>query len=56
MTRIENFQVLGFFETKRSVGAKPQKDVQILVQILKPLSNTEILTTELVGDQIEMVA
>ena len=25
LTRIENFQILGFFETNRSVGAKPQK-------------------------------
>ena len=31
----------------------PQKGVQILLQILKPLSDTEILTSELVGDQIE---
>ena len=23
--QIENFQILGFFETYRSVGAKPQK-------------------------------
>ena len=34
----------------------PQKGVQILLQILKPLSDMEILTPELVGDQIEMVA
>ena len=47
--------MLGFFETNRSVGAKPLKGVQILLQILKPLSVTEILTPELVGDQIEMV-
>ena len=46
----------GFFETTRSVGAKPQKGVQILLQIMKPLSDTEILTPELVGDQIEMLA
>ena len=44
-----------FFETNRSVGAKPQKGVQILLQILKPLSDTEILTPGLVGDQIEKV-
>ena len=25
LTRIENFQMLGFFETNGSVGAKPQK-------------------------------
>ena len=25
LTRIENFQILGFFETNRSVGAKPLK-------------------------------
>ena len=48
--------MLGCFETNRSVGAKPKKGVQILLQILKPLSNTEILTPELVGDQIEIVA
>ena len=46
-TRIENFKILGFFETNRSVGAKPQKGVQILLQILTP---------ELVGDQNEMMA
>ena len=45
---IENFQMLGFFDTKRSV--------QILLHILKPLSDTEMLTPELVGDEIEMVA
>ena len=33
-----------------------EKGEQILLQILKPLSDTEILTPELVGDQIEMVA
>ena len=25
MSQIENFQILGFFETNRSVGAKPPK-------------------------------
>ena len=50
-----NLQILGFFDTNRSVGAKPQKGVQILLQILKPFSDTEILTPELVRDQIEMV-
>jgi hypothetical protein len=30
--------------------------VQILLQILKPLSDADILTPEFVGDQIEMVA
>ena len=30
--------------------------MQILLQILKPLSDTEMLTPELVGDEIEMVA
>ena len=55
-TWIENFKILGFFETNRSVGAKPEKGVQIILQILKPLGNTEILTAELVGDEIEMVA
>ena len=48
--------MLGFFETNRSVGAKPQKRCAKFLQILKPLSDTEILTPELVGDQIEMVA
>ena len=38
----------------RQTGLK--KGMQILLQILKPLSDTEILTLELVGDQIEMVA
>ena len=55
-TQIENFQILGFFETNRSVGAKPKIGVQILLQIRKPLSDTEIFTPELVGDEIEMVA
>ena len=35
-----------------SVGAKPPK---ILLQNLNPLTNTEILAPELVGDQIEIV-
>ena len=48
--------MLGFFVTNRSVGAKPLNGVQILFQILKPLSNAKILTPELVGDQIKMVA
>ena len=39
---ISKFQMLGFFETNRSVGAKPRKGVQILLQILKPYSDTEI--------------
>jgi hypothetical protein len=56
LTQIKNLQILACFETNRSVRAKPQKGVQILLQILKPFSNTEILTPELVGDQIEMVA
>ena len=55
-TRRENFQILDFFVTNRSVGAKPKKVVLILLQILKPLSDTEMLTPELAGDQIEMVA
>ena len=55
-TRIESFQILGFFQTNRSVGAKPPKGVQTLLQILKPLSDKKIWTPELVGDQIEMVA
>ena len=47
--------MLGFFETNRSVGAKPEIGVHIILQILKSLSDTKILTPELVGDQIEMV-
>jgi hypothetical protein len=47
---------MGFFDTNRPIGAKAQKGVQILLQIQKPLSDTEILTPELVGNQIEMVA
>ena len=50
--KLPNF---GLFETNRPVAAKQQKSVQILLQIRKPFSNTEILTPELVGDQIEMV-
>ena len=46
---------MGFFETNWSVGAKPQKSVQILWQIRKPLSITEILTPAVVGDQIKIV-
>ena len=33
----------------------PLKSVQILLQILNPLSDTEILAPEFVGDQSEMV-
>ena len=47
--------MLGFFETNRSAGARPLKGVQILLQILKLLSDTEILTPELVGEKINMV-
>ena len=54
-TLTTNLIFLGFFETNGSVGAKPQKIVQILLQILNPLSDTEILAPEWVGDQSEMV-
>ena len=47
---LKTSKFLGFFETNQSVG------VYILLQILKPLSDTEITTPELVGDEIEMVA
>ena len=46
---------MGFLKTNRPVGAKPQKGVLILLQILSPPSNKEILAPELVGDQSEMV-
>ena len=47
--KLPNF---GLFEKNRS---NPPKSVKIVLHILKPLSDTEILTPELVGDQIEMV-
>ena len=37
------------------MGAKPQKNVQVFLQILNPVNNAEILAPELVGGQIEMV-
>ena len=52
---MENFHFLGFFETNRSVGAHPPKNVQVFLQILNPVNNAEILAPELVGDQSEMV-
>ena len=52
----KNFKLLGFFETNGPIGAKPPKSLQILLQILRPVSNTEILTPGLVGNKIEMVA
>jgi hypothetical protein len=48
-----------FLALLRQTGLKEpssKKCVQIILQILNPLSDTEILTPELVGDQIEMVA
>ena len=52
---MENFHLLGFFETNRSVGAHPPKNVQIFLQNLNPVNNAEILAPELVGGQGEMV-
>ena len=37
------------------MGAKCLKNVQMIVQILNLLTNTDILAPELVGDQSEMV-
>ena len=37
------------------MGAKYKKNVQILLQILNPFSDTEISALKLVGDQSEMV-
>ena len=45
----------GFFETNRSVGAHPPKNVQVFLQILNPVNNAEILAPELLGGQSEMV-
>ena len=47
--------MLGFFDTNFSVGAKPPKTVQLLFQILNPVTDTEILDPELVGNQSELV-
>ena len=56
----KNFKFSGFFEKNRPVGSKPPKNVQILLHILqstlKSLSDTEIITPELVGDKFEMLA
>ena len=43
------------FETNRSVGAHPPKNVQVFLQILNPVKNAEILAPELLGGQSEMV-
>ena len=45
----------GFFETNRSVGAHPPKNLQVFLQILNPVTNAEILAPELLGGQSEMV-
>ena len=45
-----------FWDKQVCRSQTPKKGVQILFQILKPLSDMEILTPELVGDQIEMLA
>ena len=47
--------MLGFLETNRFVGAEPQTGVQILLQILNSLSNTDILAPQWGGDQSKMV-
>ena len=52
---MENFHILGFFETNRSVGAHPPKNVQVFLQILNPVKNAAILAPELLGGQIRMV-
>ena len=51
-TRIENFQVLGCFETSRSVGAKPQKRC---ANIIADSESFKRYGDELEGDQSEMV-
>ena len=53
--KLKNLNLLGFFETNGFDRAKPPKSVQILLQILNPVTNTEILAFEQVGDQSEMV-
>ena len=46
----KKIQVMAIVETNQPVEAKPpKKSVEILLQILKPLSNTKILTPELVN-------
>ena len=52
--KLPNFGLFWDKQVRRS--QTPKKGVQILLQILKPYSDTEILTTELVDDLIEMVA
>ena len=49
------FFLFGFVYTNGSEGARPSKNMQILLQILSPVSNTEIWAPELVGEQNEMV-
>ena len=51
----KNFQILGFFETNRSVGAKPQKRCANIIADSETFQRHRE-TPELVGDQIEMVA
>ena len=52
----KNIFLLGFFLFKRFCGSQsPPKNVKILLQILNPVTDTEILAPELVGAQIEMV-
>ena len=46
---------LAFFRQMALWEPNPQKSVQILLQILNPITNTEILAPESVGDQSEMV-
>ena len=48
--------MLGFFETNRSVGAKPQKRCTNIIADSETFQRYGDLTPELVGDQIEMVA
>ena len=55
-TQIENFQIVRFLRQTGLYEPNPKKSVQILLQILKPISDKEIWTPGLVGDQIEMVA
>ena len=52
--KLQNFGLFWDKQVCRSQTTK--KGVQILSQILKPFSDTEIMTPELVGDPIEMVA
>ena len=52
---MEKFHFFGFFETNRSVGAHPPKNLQVFLQILNPVNNAEILAPGLVDDQSEML-